>query len=123
MPTIPQKPKFLWVMGFLPFFMNKKNRKETAKAKTNAVKIKVLVWFAYWDFCCTFCTMPSPPEASKARVIYNMYEPEVLFSSFFLVPEIISTGKTVKMPKTVKTPKLSPQKIAPDRVGITKPKE
>ena len=69
--------------------------------------------------------MPSPPDASKAIISGITKNFEVcLFSCFFgLVPEMISIGSKIIMPKYPKIVIFSFQNRVPDNVGTTKPKE
>ena len=48
------------------FFVNKANNKEIPVASKNAMSRKTDFCSAYADFCCSFCTIPKPPEASIA---------------------------------------------------------
>ena len=124
-PMAAQEYIFFLLIWFCPFFITKKNESDTAKQKIKAIKTKVLVWLTYSDFCCIFCTTPSPPEHSIARISgirYDFVEPLLPFD-FLPKPEIKITGITVTMPRAPHTVISSLQNIAPDRVGMRKPKE
>ena len=124
-PIEAQENTFLLLIWLGPFFIVRKKESDTAKQKINAIKTKVFVCPTYTDFCCIFCTIPSAPEQTIAiskGIRYDLAVPLLPFD-FFPMPEIRITGITAAIPKAPHTVIVSPQKIAPDKVGIKKPKE
>ena len=96
---------------------------EAVAASMNAVSKNAPLSSATCDFCCTFCIIPSPPDASIA-ISSGMYPCEL--SAFDLVlksAEHIIAAAAHRMPTVLSTERCSDQKSAPERVGRIKPIE
>lgn len=115
-------------INFLPIFCgllfaNKEIKNEITDAKAKANITKEFLWSGYGEFCCAFCTIPSPPDESIAIIRGIIY---VLLVFCFLVvgmPDIITVGITIRIPIIFSIVSFSFQNKFPDNVGKINPKE